>query len=361
MYRKASTGWIKHIDFEVLDIIGIELAFLFAYYYRHYREYYYEIEHYKRLFLLIVLIDAVVILFSKNYDGIVQRGFWSELWASIQHVTIVSFVLLVYEFVLKETDVLSRFVFFLGWGVGIVFCFVFRLVWKRVLRYYLTREKNQSKILLISTVENVQKTIEQINAKKYKEYKICGISVLESKQDKRIDANIPILYGEETLTEFVKKNVVDQVYFDCFEDKEVVSALVDLFLGMGITVHMGMNFLPDDLPNKFLEKIGTTYVITSSLTTVNMWEVVVKRLVDIIGAIVGLVLCGIAYVVVGPIIKKESPGPVFFCQERVGKNGRIFKFYKFRSMYLDAEERKKNSRKKMKCKDLCLKWKMISA
>lgn len=42
-----------------------------------------------------------------------------------------------------------------------------------------------------------------------------------------------------------------------------------------------------------------------------------------------------------PIIRKESPGPVFFKQERVGKNGKKFQIYKFRSMYLDAEERKK--------------------
>ena len=42
-----------------------------------------------------------------------------------------------------------------------------------------------------------------------------------------------------------------------------------------------------------------------------------------------------------PAIKKASPGPIFFAQDRVGKNGRIFKFYKFRSMYMDAEERKK--------------------
>ena len=46
-------------------------------------------------------------------------------------------------------------------------------------------------------------------------------------------------------------------------------------------------------------------------------------------------------IVLTPIIKLDSPGPVFFAQKRVGRNGRIFKMYKFRSMYIDAEERKK--------------------
>ena len=66
-----------------------------------------------------------------------------------------------------------------------------------------------------------------------------------------------------------------------------------------------------------------------------------KRLLDIAGALVGMVILGIATVFVAPAIKLESPGPVFFGQTRIGKNGRRFTFYKFRSMYQDAEQRKK--------------------
>ena len=52
------------------------------------------------------------------------------------------------------------------------------------------------------------------------------------------------------------------------------------------------------------------------------------------------ILTGLIFLVVGPMIYIASPGPIFFSQERVGKNGRKFKIYKFRSMYMDAEERK---------------------
>ncbi|MCI5494360.1 MAG: sugar transferase, partial [Lachnospiraceae bacterium] len=47
-----------------------------------------------------------------------------------------------------------------------------------------------------------------------------------------------------------------------------------------------------------------------------------------------------AFLIFAPVIKHQSPGPIFFSQIRVGKNGRKFKIYKFRSMYTDAEERK---------------------
>ncbi len=62
---------------------------------------------------------------------------------------------------------------------------------------------------------------------------------------------------------------------------------------------------------------------------------------DIIGSLFGLLLTGILMVIIGPLIYLESPGPVIFSQIRIGKNGRRFKIYKFRSMYVDAEERKK--------------------
>jgi lipopolysaccharide/colanic/teichoic acid biosynthesis glycosyltransferase len=61
---------------------------------------------------------------------------------------------------------------------------------------------------------------------------------------------------------------------------------------------------------------------------------------DILGAVVGLLITGIVSIIVVPAIKLDSPGPAIYAQMRVGKNGRHFKMYKFRSMYLDADARK---------------------
>ncbi len=83
-----------------------------------------------------------------------------------------------------------------------------------------------------------------------------------------------------------------------------------------------------------------------------------KRLLDILGAVVGLIICGIVSILLVPIIRRDG-GPAIFAQKRVGQNGRIFTFYKFRSMYVDAEERKKTCSAKTRCKVVCLKWKTI--
>ena len=64
-----------------------------------------------------------------------------------------------------------------------------------------------------------------------------------------------------------------------------------------------------------------------------------------------LPISAVLTVVIGPLIYIKSPGPIFYTQERVGKNGRTFKLYKFRSMYLDADERKKELMSQNQVKD----------
>ena len=76
-----------------------------------------------------------------------------------------------------------------------------------------------------------------------------------------------------------------------------------------------------------------------------------KRALDICGGIVGTVLTGIIFLFLAPAIYIKSPGPIFFSQERVGKNGKKFKIYKFRSMYLDAEDRKHELKDSNRVKD----------
>ena len=95
------------------------------------------------------------------------------------------------------------------------------------------------------------------------------------------------------------------------------------------------------MPNKVIEQCGNYMVLTYSMCIATPRQLFFKRLMDIVGGFVGLVIAGIATIIFAPIIKKQSPGPIFFSQIRVGKNGRKFRFYKFRSMNVNAEEQKK--------------------
>lgn len=91
---------------------------------------------------------------------------------------------------------------------------------------------------------------------------------------------------------------------------------------------------------QFVEKIGDYTVLTTSINYASLNELFLKRVFDIVCGLLGCILTLIICIFIGPVIYIASPGPIFFSQERVGKNGKKFKMYKFRSMYLDAEERK---------------------
>ena len=344
MYRKKNSEWLKHLDFEILDIICLDIAFMVAYFFRHVGLNFYMAKLYMRLCIVLVVIDIAVLFFTNNYKGIIQRNHWQELIAVAQHITVVEFLLLLFEYLAQETAILSRTVFLVSWWLAIALCFICRCTWKNFVRKRVMSEKNQASMLLITTENRLGELAAKLRQKNYREFRIGSVSILDDNaygKDNIIEANIPIIYGKDTLLEYIRQNVVDEVFIDVYQDKKQLTELTDIFLQMGIVVHVGMGFLPENLPNAFMDRIGEADAITASINTATGWQLSVKRITDIVGAVVGLAIMGVAFIFVAPIIKRQSPGPVFFKQKRVGKNGRTFYIYKFRSMYMDAEERKK--------------------
>ncbi|MFR7830724.1 MAG: sugar transferase [Blautia wexlerae] len=112
---------------------------------------------------------------------------------------------------------------------------------------------------------------------------------------------------------------------------------------MGVVIHMRLATMKSLGKNQVVEELGGYTVLSSSIHIVTPRQMFVKRAMDIAGGLVGCLFTGIAAIFLVPAIKIKSPGPAFFSQVRMGKNGRPFKIYKFRSMYMDAEERKKRT------------------
>ena len=81
-------------------------------------------------------------------------------------------------------------------------------------------------------------------------------------------------------------------------------------------------------------------MISNSIRFVSDRSLLCKRILDILGGLAGTLVTGLLVITIGPLIYIKSPGPIFFAQKRIGMNGRVFKMYKFRSMYMDAEKRK---------------------
>ena len=124
-------------------------------------------------------------------------------------------------------------------------------------------------------------------------------------------------------------------------------------LWISFTLAFGMRHGSQNLLGKkqFVERLGTYTVLTTSINSVSRRQIVLKRMLDILGGLAGCIITGILCIFVGPAIYIQSPGPIFFKQTRVGKNGKLFQMYKFRSMYMDAEERKAELMKENRVQD----------
>lgn len=147
----------------------------------------------------------------------------------------------------------------------------------------------------------------------------------------------------EDLEELIKTHNIDQVYIMQKQTDQLQNTqkYIDLCIAMGVTVRLVVNFYKKRRADSYVSTVGTYPIITYHTISLNASEQLAKRIMDIVGGIIGAVVFSPIMLLTAIAIKLDSPGPVMFNQVRVGQNGRRFKIYKFRSMYIDAEERKK--------------------
>lgn len=110
---------------------------------------------------------------------------------------------------------------------------------------------------------------------------------------------------------------------------------------MGVTFRLVMNEYAAQSAHSYVSSIGTYPVVTWHTVSLNIGDKAVKRVMDILGSLVGIILSSPIMLITAIAIKLDSPGPVIFKQERVGQNGRHFFMYKFRSMCNNADAMKK--------------------
>ncbi len=167
--------------------------------------------------------------------------------------------------------------------------------------------------------------------------------IATTKQEMEEDSNHQYIGCLEDLDTLIRTYNIDQLYIIQKNSEELpfTQKYVDLCIEMGVTVRLIVDFYKRRRANSYVSTVGTYPVITYHTITLNTYEQMVKRAVDLVGGIVGCILASPIMLVTAIAIKLDSPGPVIFKQVRVGQNGRHFKIYKFRSMYVDAEERKK--------------------
>lgn len=340
MYSKFTQNWLKHWDFILVDMLSLQLSFLLAYIIRHGFENPFTQTLYRSEAVILLLAQLLVALFGASFSGVLRRGYYLEFVYTVKHVILTMMFVLVILFATKETDTYSRIVFVITGAVYIAFSYLVRNVLKSYLKRSI-KKKNVSSVIVVTTEKMAQEAVANLIEETYQQLSIQAVCLLDAEMEAEDKQGYMVLGGEENLIKYTCHEWVDEVLFLLPEGHQVSQELLDTLTVMGITTHVPILAKSVKGAKQTIGKIGDYTVLTSSISIVEMKHVFYKRILDIIGGIVGCLLTIVLIIVIGPMIYIKSPGPIFFSQTRIGKNGRKFKIYKFRSMYMDAEERKK--------------------
>ncbi len=348
MYKKNFTGWLKHIDFLILDLLCLQFAYFLAYNIRFdksnaFLQNPYSETIYLHLAGILLFIDILLFLTLNPFKNVVKRGLYKEFTATVKNTLFVFLLLTVYLFFTKTGSNYSRYLIVLSAGIYALSSYGARILWKNLLKDKSLPGYVHS-LLIVSTCEKLKSgdIYSAIDKDNLRYFKLKGVALLDTNLIGKKVAGKKVVADKNSLIDYVRNEWVDEVFISSLPDEYNTKDYIQDFLDMGVVVHqelVNMNEFVDR--NEFVERMGSYTVLTASINSVSPIEAFLKRVMDILGGLVGCLITGILYIFLAPLIKKESPGPVFFSQERIGRNGKKFKMYKFRSMYLDAEERKK--------------------
>lgn len=327
----------------MLDLICMLVSMWIAYFIRHDSWYMWRNSAYRIICVLLVVVHICVVYLQSNYNGILRRGYLKEIVSVFRHDVVVMAVLLILVFFMQTGDILSRITIAYMFVISLFLMWIVRSLWKKCLNHQMSRNLRQ--VLLVSDLMETERILRRMEGQ-MTDFEVKGIVLTDEKYSAENSApseicGVPIVADASALTDYLMQNTVDELLFASSGENGVMSDLILACSRMGITIHMELMTVLDHLPGvSQVEEMGGITVLTGAPRQVTGWETFLKRLIDIIGSLFGLAATGILFLFVAPAIYSADPGPIFFKQERVGKNGRVFRLYKFRSMYMDAEERK---------------------
>lgn len=230
------------------------------------------------------------------------------------------------------------------------------MIFKKVMWKYYRKSASAEKMLVITRDMTADEVIGNLIKGKEWYYDITAAVIYDADKKGSTIQNVPVVASKDDMYDTIVQMMVDEVFI-CLPGVPVIEIrdMVQKFEEMGLICHYNVDLFSRNNPNTYVQQMAGYSVISFALKTMDSRRLLVKRCMDILGALVGLAITAVITPFVALAIKIDSPGPIFFSQTRIGKNGRRFKIWKFRSMYIDAEERKKELEAQNEIKGLMFK------
>ncbi len=299
-----------------------------------------ELIRYLRVFPVATL---AMLLCFKSF-GLYRRQ-WSLLTSSeplrVLKGTVTGLVVLILlAFVYKQRDFeYSAGVVLLSVPCVVIPVSIFRKLMSRFEAWYFARAGLTRRLLVIGTGAKAKKLISSIQNAPQLCYEVAGVITVSPTPRMNDLLGIPVLGDLEKIRSFLKRDFVDEVIL-CIpsldhetKSKIIVECEKEL---------IDFRLIPDmyEILTANLEVVnldGVPLMGLKALPLDNPWNRLIKRVMDVVGSSIGLALSSPVMLVAGILIKRSSPGSVFYRQERCGEDGKCFCLYKLRTMKNNAE------------------------
>ena len=350
MYKQNKQSWMKHLDFIILDMLSLLLSLLLAYFCYNKDFALFQNDDYRNLAVILLALDAFISVLFNTMHNVLQRKNNVEFGQTVKQTVALFGALTIYLFAIKFSATYSRVTIFLTAIFYLLLSYTTRLLWKRqLIRHSNMIEKR--KMILVCREEDVPRVLERSNS--LNESSFVGVVLTDRNAEGGTICGLPVVANMPTAADYICRGWVDEVFFypesmaeleirkdAAHEEQNPIAHLIEQCREMAVPVHIRVP-LGKRGENGVLEKVNGFNVVTMAANYASPLQLCIKRIMDIAGGLIGSVFAILILIIVGPIIKLKSPGPVLFKQVRIGQNGKHFTVYKIRSMYMDAEERKK--------------------
>ena len=324
----------------ILDALCVIMAGYGAYYIKVYHA-----EWIWRMDTGVFTISILMVMFLNNYL-MGKFGLYSDrkstslvnlLWSIFKAVGI-SFGILSAGIFLFQLKQYSRLFFFMFALLSFVLIAVYRMLLRLYLDKVALKDPYCRKILVVGNTERSEYVEGLLNEQLSWGHQVIGhFDICRGGEDFGDS-----LRSTADLERVAREQTIDEVVFAIDGDRALN---LDPYIGTCRKIGLSCRILPAMWnPSERYFSIETCQgvpFLTIRSTSFNATGLLYKRLLDFVGGVVGTMIFLAMYPIVALAIKIDTPGPVIFKQKRVGKHGRVFLLFKFRTMYLDAEERLK--------------------
>lgn len=323
------------------------------------------------IYLISLVLSFCVIFFGFSVSMDLSVRNRTREFVAVLRNCLLTYMTLAVALVLTRSDFINgRYMFLLSLEFFIIFSCINRYFTKRLLIRHFSNSGLVSLTGVITVGERAQQYVSELKDDWTRNIK--GIALLDAQLNngeyyfndsngerchsavavkstvsKRI-LDVPVVANITNVVDWVRRESLDEVYINIpYEYESEIAEIAEEIESMGIIVHINLPSLEKLVEASEFDNVECAVVAgvpTATLTAarqLSLSATFIKRFVDIIGGLIGSIVSLPIILIVAVPLLIESRGPLIFKQQRVGKNGRVFNIYKLRSMYVDAEERKK--------------------